>query len=164
MMKTQLTVLFLLVSLFCYSQNGGKTVDETFQILNQNENSNYFEVTKEMFEMLSESKEASPEFRDYISKLSKLKLIEAGGENHIELRKEFYKTFLQQANLKDYSRLMSKKEGNGQLSFYKKEGKSENEFLLVSTDMIIYITGTIDLKSISEFEQIMEVAGSAFDM
>lgn len=71
---------------------------------------------------------------------------------------------MQQTNLKEYSRLMTKKEGDGQLSFYKKEGKNENEFLLISTDMVIYVTGTIDLKSIGEFEQVMEVAGSAFDM
>lgn len=59
---------------------------------------------------------------------------------------------------------MTRKDSNGQLSFYKKEGKNENEFLLVSTDMIIYLTGKLDLKSIQEFEQVMEVAGSAFDM
>ena len=58
----------------------------------------------------------------------------------------------------------SKKEQNSELHFYKKTNNSENEYLLASTEMIIYITGTIDLKSIGEFEQIMEVAGSAFEM
>jgi hypothetical protein len=40
----------------------------------------------------------------------------------------------------------------------------DNEFLLLSSNAIIYITGTIDLKTIHEFEQILEIAGSAFDM
>lgn len=163
-MKTKLILFFLLVSFFSFSQNGNKTIDATFQVLTQNEDASYFEVTQEMFKMLSESKEASPEFKDYIAKLHSLQLVQASGENRQALSREFYKTFLLQTNLKDYSRLMTKKEGNGQLSFYKKEGKTENEFLLLSTDMIIYITGTIDLKSISEFEQVMEIAGSAFEM
>jgi len=30
--------------------------------------------------------------------------------------------------------------------------------------MIIYITGTIDLKSIHEFQRVMEIAGSAMGM
>lgn len=163
-MKTSITILFLLISVIGQSQNGNKTIDETLDLLSKNENSAYFEVTREMFKMLSESKEASPEFKVYISQLHKLKLLQASGKDQQDLRNEFYKAFLQQTNLKGYSRLMTKKEGNGQLSFYKREWKNENEYLLVSTDMIIYVTGTIDLKSIGEFEQIMELAGSAFDL
>jgi hypothetical protein len=163
-MKTKIVLFLLFASLSGFSQSGNKTIDETFQTLNQHENSAYFEVTKEMFKMLSEVKEAPPEYKEYISKLHKLKLIQVQEHKNQSLGNEFYNIFLQQTNLKDYSRLMTKKEGNNQLSFYKKEGKNENEFLLVSTDMIIYITGTIDLKSINEFEQVMEIAGSAFDM
>lgn len=163
-MKTSITILFLIISVIGQSQNGNKTIDETLDLLSKNENSAYFEVTREMFKMLSESKEASPEFKVYISQLHKLKLLQASGKDQQDLRNEFYKAFLQQTNLKGYSRLMTKKEGNGQLSFYKREWKNENEYLLVSTDMIIYVTGTIDLKSIGEFEQIMELAGSAFDL
>lgn len=163
-MKTKLILLFLLLSFFGFAQNGSSTIEKSINSLNQNENASYFEVTKEMFKMLSESKGASPEFIDYISKLHTLQLVKATGENRNELRIEFYKTFMKEVNLKEYSRLMTNKEGNGQLSFYKKEGKSENEFLLVSTDMIMYITGTLNLKSLSEFQQVMEVAGSAFNM
>jgi hypothetical protein len=163
-MKTQIVLFFLFASLSGFSQSGNKTIDETFQTLTQNENSAYFEVTKEMFKMLSEIKEAPPEYKEYISKLHKLKLIQVKGDKNQSPGNDFYNVFIQQTNLKDYARLMTKKEGLSQLSFYKKEGKNENEFLLVSTDMIIFITGTIDLKSISEFEQVMEIAGSAFDM
>ncbi len=155
-MKTRLIFLFLTLSLFSLAQNGNKTIDETFVQITSNPNVSYFEVTSEMFKMLSESKHASPEYKDYLSKLSGLKMVN-GGE-------VMYKSFLSSANLKAYSRLMTKREGNSQLSFYKKEGKSENEFLLVSTEMIIYVTGTIELKSIGEFEQVMNIAGSAFDM
>lgn len=163
-MKTKLILFFLLTSFYSFSQNGNNTINKTFQTLTKQDNAAYFEVTREMFKMLSDSKGINPEYKDYISKLHSLQLVQASGENRQELSREFYNTFVQQTNLKGYSRLMTKKEGNGQLSFYKKESNTENEFLLVSTDMIIYITGTLDLKSISEFEQVMEIAGSAFDM
>lgn len=162
-MKTKLLFLFLAISLLGFSQTGQKTISQTFQLMEE-QNVSYFEVTKDMFKMLSESRGASPEYKEYISKLSSLKMVQATGENKREAGQQLYKLFNSNANLKDYSRLMTKSEPNGKLSFYKKDGKSENEFLLVSTEMIIYITGTINLKSIGEFEQVMEVAGSAFDM
>jgi len=163
-MKIVTTIILLTINLFCFAQNAEKTIASSLQTLSRLENTSFFEVTEEMFKMLSTSKEASPEFKEYIGKLHGLQLIQATGENQRALSEELYRDFLQQTNLKDYSRLMTKKEPGSNLSFYKKEGKSENEFLLVSTEMIIYITGTIDLKSISEFERVMEIAGSAFEM
>ena len=163
-MKTKLIIIFVFISSFTLAQNGTKTIESTLNTLGKNEHASYFEVTKEMFKMLSESKNANPQFKAYVSKLHQLKLLQARGENKNEMGIHFYTAFLQQTNLKDYSRLLTKKEGNDMLSFFKKEGKSENEFLLVSTDMIIYITGILELNSIGEFEQVMEIAGSAFDM
>jgi cell shape-determining protein MreC len=162
-MKTRLLFLFLTISLFGFSQTGQKTVSQTFDLI-ASQNVSYFEVTKDMFKMLADSKNTSPEYKEYISKLSGLKMARTVGENRNETGKGLYQLFNSNANLKDYSRLMTKSEPRGKLSFYKKENKSENEFLLVSTDMIIYVTGTIDLKSIGEFEQVMEIAGSAFEM
>ncbi|SHJ05140.1 protein of unknown function [Tangfeifania diversioriginum] len=163
-MKIKVVILLLLTSLTCFSQNGNRTIDEIYTQLSQHENASYFEVTKEMFKMLSEAKETSPEFKDYISKLHNLKLIKVTGDNRQSLGNEFYHAFILQVNLKDYSILMTKKEGQDRLSFYKKEGKNENEYLLISTNMTIYIAGTINLKSLGEFEQVMDIAGSAFDM
>jgi len=163
-MKTRILIILLAISINSVAQNSKKTIDETLQTFSLLDYTSYFEVTNEMFKMLSESREASPEFKEYISNLHSLKLVQANGEDRMQHGIQLHRAFLTQTNLSDYSRLMTKKEGNEQLSFYKKEGKNENEFLLVSTDMIIYITGTLDLKSIGEFEQIMELAGSAFDL
>ena len=163
-MKAKLVLMLLTISAISIAQNSEKTIDSALQSFSRLDYVSYFEVTHDMFKMLSESKEASPEFKEYIGKLHSLKLVEANGENRREQGIQLYRTFLEKTNLKDYSRLMTKKDGDEQLSFYKKESKSENEFLMVSTEMIIYITGTIDLKSIGEFQQIMEIAGSAFDL
>ena len=162
-MKTKLILILLTLSIFNFAQKAEKTVTSTMQTFSRLDYTSYFEVTREMFKMLSESNEASTEFKEYIGKLHTLKLVQATGESRQAHGIQLYQAFLEKTDLNDYSRLMTKKEGDSNLSFYKKTSKSENEFLLVSTDMIIYITGTIDLKSIGEFEQIMEIAGSAFD-
>jgi len=161
-MKTKLILILLTISLFSFAQNGNKSIDKAIDEIIAAEDS-YFEVTKDMFQMLSESKGASPEFKDYIRQLHQLKMVQIASTavNHGEV---VVKKFLENADLKDYSRLMTKKEKHSVLHFYKKEGKSENEFLLLSSEMIIYVKGTLNLKSIGEFEQVMEIAGSAFDM
>lgn len=164
-MKTKIIILILLsISLFSAAQNGSKTIKETIKSLVSLEGVNYFEVSQEMFNMLSESENIAPEFKAYISKLHQLKMIQGSGANRQQIGLAVYQKFSETVNLKDYTRLMTRKEANSSLSFYKKENKTENEFLLLSTEMIIYITGTLDLKSIGEFEQVMEIAGSAFDM
>ena len=163
-MKTRLLLIFLTISLFSFAQNGQKTVDETIATLINAGNVSYFEVSKEMFQILSESKGASPEYKEYISKLSKLKMIKP---IHSKEKEQFdlYENFIVKANLKDFSKLMTSIQPNRKITFYKKKGKkSDNEFLLISSETIIYVTGTLDMKSISEFEQIMEIAGSAFEM
>lgn len=164
-MKTKFIILLLLsVSLFSTAQTGTKTIDETIDGIAELEGVNYFEVSQEMFKMLSEQENINPQFKEYISNLHQLKMIQGSGANHRQIGKAMYKEFSARVNLKDYTRLMSRKEGNSSLAFYKKENKNENEFLLVSSEMIIYITGTLDLKSIGEFQQVMEIAGSAFEM
>ncbi len=161
-MKTKLILFLLSLSLLGAAQNGSLSIDKAMdKIITPGDS--YFEVTKDMFTMLSESKGVSPEYVNYIKQLHKLKMIQPGrtASNHGEI---IVKTFLENTDLQSYTRLMTRRDNHEVLHFYKKEGKNENEFLLVSSDMIIYITGTLDLKSIGEFQQVMEIAGSAFDM
>ncbi|QIA07508.1 DUF4252 domain-containing protein [Draconibacterium halophilum] len=163
-MKTKFILFFLLISFCSLAQNGSKSIDQAFKLIDSREDISYFEVTKDMFKMLSESRDMSPEFKDYISKLHQLKMIQPGGNNHRELGEELYNIVMDNANLKDYTRLMTQRDQHSKISFYKKDGKNENEFLLVSNNMIIYITGTLDLQNIQQFQQIIEIAGSAMGM
>lgn len=163
-MKTKFILFFLLISLCGLAQNGNKSIDQAFKLIDSREDASYFEVTKDMFKMLSESKDASPEFKEYISKLHQLKMIQPGAEKRRELGEEFYNIIMANVNLKDYTRLMTQRDQRSKISFYKKEANNKNEFLLVSNTMIIYITGTLDLQNIQQFEQIIEIAGSALGM
>lgn len=161
-MKAKLILFLLSLSLFSAAQNGNLSIDKSLEKITTPDDS-YFEVTKDMFAMLSESKNASPEFINYIKQLHKLKMVQPARTNN-DRGDILVSTFLENTNLQGYTRLMTRQDRHEVLHFYKKEGKSENEFLLLSSDMIIYITGTLDLKSIGEFQQVMEIAGSAFDM
>ncbi|MDX8341235.1 DUF4252 domain-containing protein [Draconibacterium sp. IB214405] len=163
-MRTKFILFFLFISVCSLAQDGNKSIDQAFKQIDSREGVSYFEVTKDMFKMLSESREISPEFKEYISKLHQLKMIQPGGAHRTELGEELYKTFMENANLKDYTRLMTQRDERSKISFYKKDGNNENEFLLVSNNMIIYITGTLDLQNMHQFEQIIDIAGNALGM
>ena len=163
-MKTKFILFFLLISFCSLAQNGNKNIDQAFKLIDNHKNASYFEVTKDMFKMLSESKDVSLDFKEYISKLHQIKMIQPTGGNLQQTGQEFYQTIMDNVNLKDYTRLMTQRDQISRISFYKKEGSNENEFLLVSTSMIIYIKGTLDLQNIQQFEQIIEMAGSALGM
>lgn len=159
-MKTKLILILILISKLGIAQVSYQTIDERFRFVMNHQalRTSYFEVNSEMFNTLAESKEVDPEFKAYIRKLSTLKVAQSDSG-------KLYMNFKTNCDLRKFERLMMKKDENGLMSFYKRERKGfPNEFLLISDKMVIYIAGEIDLKSIGEFEQVMEIAGSAFDM
>lgn len=159
-MKTKLVLIFVLISQLGIAQVGYQSIDERFRfVMNyQGLQTSYFEVNSEMFHSLAESKEVDPEIKAYLRKLSTLKVAQSDSG-------KLYSNFKTNCDLRKYERLMMKKDEDGLMSFYKRERKGQpNEFLLISDKMVIYISGQIDLKSIGEFERVMEIAGSAFDM
>lgn len=163
-MRTKFILFFLFISFCSLAQDGSKNIDQAFKLIDNREDASYFEVTKDMFKMLAESREIGPEYKEYLSQLHQLKMIQPGGGNRMQLGEEFYNIFMENANLKDYTRLMTQRDQRSKISFYKKDGKDENEFLLISNSMIIYITGTLDLQNMQQFEQIIDIAGNAMGM
>ena len=159
-MKTKLVLILILISHLGIAQVGYQTIDERFRfVMNYKAlKTSYFEVNSEMFKTLAESEQVDPEFKAYIKKLSTLKVAQSDSG-------KLYMNFKTNCDLREYERLMMKKDEDGLMSFYKREKKGHpNEFLLISDKMVIYVAGEINLKSIGEFEQVMEIAGSAFDM
>ena len=152
-----------IISGVVFAQDGQESIDDVLNLLKGQENVAYFDVSKEMFQMLSESRNASSEFKEYVSKLTSLKMVKLT-IHQSKSKVHIYKTFMQMVNLKDFSRLMTSESSAKRVSFYQKKNQKVNEYLLVQSNAVIYITGTIDLKSIGEFNQILEVAGGAFEM
>ncbi|MGQ8336779.1 DUF4252 domain-containing protein [Sunxiuqinia sp. A32] len=163
-MKIKLVLILLLASVAAFAQNGSISIDESIDLIRKQKDVTFFEVSKEMFQMLSEAKNISPELKTYYSQLTKIRMIEDNNRNYEEGNTdEFYNSFLEQTNLKNYTLLMVSEERREKISFFKREGSNdENQFLLLTNKSIIYVCGSIDLKSIHEFQMIMQVAGSAF--
>ena len=78
-----------------------------------------------------------------------------------EKGKILYSNFLLYTNLDDFTLLMTNNNEKNKMSFFKKESKDKNEFLLVSTNMIMYVSGTLDIGSLAELEGVIEMAGEA---
>ncbi len=161
-MKIKLFLLLLLISTLSIAQNGQRSIDQSIDALKSDKELGFFEVSKEMFQMLSESEVTTPELKSYYKELSKLKMLTNNSRRDSESTLDLYTDFLGQTNLKGFVRLMVSERSGNNLSFYKKRGSNdENQFLLISNRSVIYICGTIDLKSVHEFERIISIAGAA---
>ena len=147
----------MMLSTSIFAQNGQKSIDEALNSMRDLDYTYYFEVSNEMFKMMSEAEGVDAQYKAYLSKLSSLKMVRA--KNTTDKEKELYGIFMANVNLKDYSMLMTSTEPNRKISFYKRTKNAVNQFLLVSNTNIIYITGTIDIKSLQEFENVMNIAG-----
>jgi len=162
-MKTKLLLILLIAGFTVSAQKGTRTIDATFDFIRTMHYVSYFEVTKDMFQSISESKNLKPDLKEYITKISKLVMIEAQKDKDNK-KPDLYLIFLNSANLKGFSRLMTSEEPNERFTYFKKKNDNGNEFLLISTNTVIYLAGTIDIKTISEIYKAMEIAGSAFKM
>lgn len=165
-MKTKVIIIILILSsLSGFTQtNSKKTLSQTFKSHRADNNVTYFEVTEKMFDSLTKSYSEESEVKKYISKLHSVKMIQATGEKQNEKAKILYSNFIRYTNLDDFTLLMTNNNGNEKMSFFKKESKGENEFLLVSTNMVMYVSGTLDIGSLAELEEIIEMAGEAIGL
>ncbi|MBT3382674.1 MAG: DUF4252 domain-containing protein [Prolixibacteraceae bacterium] len=162
-MKTKVIIIILILSsLSGFTQTKSKkTLSQTFKSESTANNVTYFEVTKKMFESLTKAYSEEPKVKEYISKLHNIKMLQPAGEKRNEKGKILYSNFIRYTNLDDFTLLMTNNNEKSKMSFLKKEGKVKNEFLLVSTDMVMYVSGTLDIGSLTELEGIIEMAGEA---
>ena len=162
-MKTRVIIIFLILSsLSGFSQTKSKkTLSQTFKSESTTNNVTYFEVTKKMFDSLTKAYSDEPEIKQYISKLHNIKMLQPTGEKRNEKGKILYSNFIQDTNLDGFTLLMTNNNEKAKMTFFKKESKEKNEFLLVSTNMIMYVSGTLDIGSLAELEGIIEMAGEA---
>ena len=162
-MKTKVIIIILILSSFSgFTQTKSKkSLSQTFKSSIIYDNVTYFEVTKKMFESLTKAYGEEPKVKEYISKLHNIKMLQPAGEKRNEKGKLLYSNFIRYTNLDDFTLLMTNNNKETKMSFFKKEGKEKNEFLLVSTNMVMYVSGTLDIGSLTELEGIIEMAGEA---
>ena len=162
-MKTKVIIIILILSSFSgFTQTKSKkTLSQTFKSESTANSVTYFEVTKKMFESLTKTYSEEPKVKEYISKLHHIKMLQPAGEKRHEKGEILYSNFIRYTNLDDFTLLMTNNNEKTKMSFFKKESNDKNEFLLVSTNMIMYVSTTLDISSLSELEGIIEMAGEA---
>lgn len=164
-MKTKLLFIFLIFNMVTVAQKNKQTSIKDVLAHYSGDNVNYtsFEVTKEMFKMMSEINGIEPELKAYYEKLTGLQLIKTIRTN--DHSPNLFEETINTGCLSGYTKLIYSRQPNKDLAFYKKETKDgRNEFIMLDNHSIIYITGSIQMKSLGEFDQILKIAGSAYDM
>ncbi len=127
----------------------------------KDDNCGFLEVSKEMFELLASDERAQDRIKEYFSQMNHLLFLECHPtrEKHPEL--DVAKNFETMAADNHFKLLMRSENGPHKKLFYKRKKGDFNEYLLATKTRIQYISTSMDIKSIREMTQIIEVTGEA---
>lgn len=160
-------VAFMLMSFSVAAQS---PTDELFEQYGSKDGFTTVHVTKELFSLFAEISQESEdaevqEINDVVSNLDYIRILMFDGSDSTnnDLLEDF-KSALNKVQLKDFTELMTVREGDEMVKFMiHKEGKKIKELLLLINQPdeagFISITGDIDLKSIAKLSKSMNIDG-----
>jgi hypothetical protein len=117
----------------------------------------YLEVTEEMFRLIAKEERVEPQIREIMGKLKTIISLAPSTTT-------FFDQFIKTDELKGFSVLMRAKSGSERYTFYKKESKGYKEYLLIHQEGLIYVQGDIDIKTLEEMGELLELAGEIGSM
>ncbi len=166
-MNSIVAVAFLLMSFSVAAQS---PTDDLFDEYGAKDGFTTVHVTKELFSLFAEISEESEEaevqeINEVVSNLDYIRILMFDGSDSTknDLLEDF-KSELNKVQLKDFTELMTVKEGDEMVKFMiHKEGKKIKELLLLINQPdeagFISITGNINLKSIAKLSKSMNIDG-----
>jgi hypothetical protein len=121
-------------------------------------------ISSKMFSLITNMDAETPEDKELINAISKLKGLKVLGKENTSDARSLYKEAFALVNGKDYEELMSVRDKDKDMKFFIREsGGKINELLMVmgGTDdfMLLSLFGEIDLKQISRIGRKMNVDG-----
>lgn len=129
---------------------------------------NYFEVGEEMFKAFCELENADSTSVALFKKIKSVKMLELRRteEEQAEIDAEdpdnacldplFFNNITTQLNTSGYTQLLKSRNNRSIVLLLKRElGRGDNEFLLITDHMVIYIRGDIMIKTIYQMEEMM---------
>ena len=170
MKKVILSIVALAVMSLSFNTFAQSPTDDLFDKYGAKDGFTTVHITKELFslfaEIADESDEADvQEINEVIKGLEYIRILMYDGSDSIDsgIAREF-KEELSDVKLKDFTELMTVKEGDELVKFMiRKNGKNINELLLIIDQPdqagFISITGNIDLKSIAKISKSMNIKG-----
>lgn len=157
-------VLISLIMIACaISVNGqNSAVDQLFARYGDKDGFTTITISKAMFSLFASEKETKDEFNQAVKGLESIRILTP--DDSIPNRNlNFYLEISKSLPASQYEELMSFKERDQVYKMLiRKKGSIIKEFLMIGggkENILIYITGNIDLKSISKLSKAMDIQG-----
>ncbi len=161
MKKFVFTVVVIMATLSLSAQN--KMVDKLFEKYGDREGYTTVVITKHMFNLFSNVEtKADDQYMDMIKNLNNIRIL-SGPDSGAE-GVNFYKEIIAAIPEKEYEELMSIHESGQDIKFLVKQDKDIiSELLMIvggnDDNVLISITGKIDLKTVSKLSKSMGIQG-----
>jgi hypothetical protein len=163
-MKKILLALFLIMSsVIANAQNSA--VDQLFAKYSDRDGFSTVSISKAMFSLFASEKESKDEFNQAVRGLESIRILapDSAYQAQQKVRLNFYTEICKSLPIAQYEELMSVKEKDQVFKMLiRRKGSVITEFLMIgggNDNVLICITGNIDLKSISKLSKAMDIEG-----
>ncbi|MFZ4704689.1 MAG: DUF4252 domain-containing protein [Bacteroidales bacterium] len=160
MKKILISITLILFSFVVYAQNSA--VDQLFTKYADKDGFTTVSISKGMFSLFANENESKDEFNNAIKGLESIRIL-SPDETVKKGSLNFYKEICNSLPLAQYEELMSVKEKDQVFKMLiRKKGSVITEFLMIgggNDNVLICITGNINLKSISKLSKSMNIEG-----
>lgn len=154
-------VFFMIVS----ASFGQDAISKFFSKYENDETFSQVTISSKMFGLFTEMEATTPEDKEVLDAISKIKGLRILGKQEARNARELYKEAFTLIPMKEYEELMSVRDKDKDMKFLIKQNKNGtiSELLMVvggNTDfMILSLYGEIDLKQVSRIGKKMDVKG-----
>jgi len=161
MSKISLIIASLILSYNSYSQNS--PADKLFEKYADKDGITTVSISKYMFSLFAnKNNESNNNFQKVINGLESIRILTVD-DSALNTTINFYKEIINELPKNQYKELMSVKEKNQDLKMLIRENKGDiTEFLMIGggkDNMLICITGKINLASLAELSKNMNIEG-----
>lgn len=160
MKKIVFLLLLVISSVFLMAQNSA--VDQLFAKYADKDGFTTVSISKAMFSLFASENESKDQFNQAVKGLESIRIL-APDSTVLKGKINFYNEISRSLPVSQYEELMSVKEKDQVFKMLiRKKGSVITEFLMIGggkENVLISITGNIDLKSISKLSKAMNIGG-----
>jgi len=161
MKKIVFSLLLIMSSVFAKAQN--TAVDQLFAKYADKDGFTTVSISKAMFSLFASENESKDQFNQAVKGLESIRILAPDSTIIQKGKLNFYNEISKSLPMSQYEELMSVKEKDQVFKMLiRKKGSVITEFLMIgggNENVLICITGNIDLKSISKLSKAMDIEG-----
>lgn len=163
MKKILVALLLIMSSVIANAQNSA--VDQLFAKYSDRDGFTTVSISKAMFSLFASEKESKDEFNQAVRGLESIRILAPDSAIQAQMKGKlnFYNEICKSLPIAQYEELMSVKEKDQVFKMLiRRKGSAITEFLMIgggNDNVLICITGNIDLKSISKLSKAMDIEG-----